>query len=307
MPFPRYQWTNARVFKHDTFPLFIGRIRNHKPLPLHYHQFDELVIVMGGTAIHYSEDGAYSISAGDVFIITNKFSHGYRHTDNLDIINILYDSDNLVIPKMDLSSLAGFHVFFNLDPAFRKYHNFKCRLRLSKTELSIINKWLNEMKRELRNCIPGYQFITTSIFMRLIGFLSRKYHASLEFHSKDLLRFENVISFIDDNYFHTPSLSEMSKIANMSVRSFLRYFKKALGISPIEYVIKKRISKATELLDTNAMSIKEIAFQTGFKDSNYFARQFHKIIGMSPSEYRKKRARPVMLPSLRLQETHREA
>ena len=76
----------------------------------------------------------------------------------------------------------------------------------------------------------------------------------------------------------------------MSKRSFLRAFQSAVGSAPIAYLIKLRLSRAATLLRRAGEGITSAAFKTGFNDSNYFARQFRKMFGLSPREYRKREA-----------------
>jgi AraC-like DNA-binding protein len=72
----------------------------------------------------------------------------------------------------------------------------------------------------------------------------------------------------------------------MSKRSFLRAFQAATGKSPIAYLIQLRINRAASLLRRGDDSITDIAFLVGFRDSNYFTRQFRKVFGTSPRAYR---------------------
>ena len=72
----------------------------------------------------------------------------------------------------------------------------------------------------------------------------------------------------------------------MSMRSLLRHFKEINGSSPKEYLIGLRINYACELLDSTQLSIGEIAFKSGFNDSNYFSREFGKRTGTTPSKFR---------------------
>lgn len=63
-----------------------------------------------------------------------------------------------------------------------------------------------------------------------------------------------------------------------------------MGIS--EYIIRCRLEYARKLLATTTLSIGEVAEQTGFKHSRNFSTVFKNIVGMSPSDYRKKDSRP---------------
>jgi AraC family L-rhamnose operon transcriptional activator RhaR/AraC family L-rhamnose operon regulatory protein RhaS len=72
----------------------------------------------------------------------------------------------------------------------------------------------------------------------------------------------------------------------MSQRSFLRVFQSATGTSPLAWVIAQRINRACHLLRHTDRRVTEVAFDVGFNDSNYFSRQFRKIAGLSPRDYR---------------------
>jgi len=74
----------------------------------------------------------------------------------------------------------------------------------------------------------------------------------------------------------------------MTKRSLLRAFGKALGVSPIAYLIRVRIMRACTLLTyRDDLSVTDIAYMVGFEDSNYFTRQFHAITGVPPSAFRR--------------------
>ena len=68
---------------------------------------------------------------------------------------------------------------------------------------------------------------------------------------------------------------------------FCRLFKKQFGISFLEYLSLYRISKAKELLEDPSAKVSMVAEAVGFTDSAYFARCFKRLVGISPSEYKK--------------------
>ena len=86
-------------------------------------------------------------------------------------------------------------------------------------------------------------------------------------------------------------LDRLADIAHMSKRNFMRSFQAAMGSSPIAHLIQLRVNRAASLLRRTEHSVTEIAFQVGFSDSNYFTRQFRKLLGVTPSEYRQQHAR----------------
>lgn len=83
------------------------------------------------------------------------------------------------------------------------------------------------------------------------------------------------------------SVEEMARIAGYSRYHFTRLFEEHAGASPAAYLNKLRLKRATGLLRTNRLSVKEVAYRTGFSDVNYFCKAFRKNFGVSPGEFRK--------------------
>ena len=79
---------------------------------------------------------------------------------------------------------------------------------------------------------------------------------------------------------------ELARIAHMSPRSFHRHFKKNVGSSPVDYLMRIRIQHASDLLINSNSSIGEIAARCGFYDSNYFCKQFREIQATTPRAFR---------------------
>lgn len=82
------------------------------------------------------------------------------------------------------------------------------------------------------------------------------------------------------------SVSDMADQAGLEERTFLRRFKSATGMKPIEYVQHLRVGKARELLEFTKRSVDQIAWSVGYEDAAAFRRVFHRILGLSPGEYR---------------------
>ena len=80
--------------------------------------------------------------------------------------------------------------------------------------------------------------------------------------------------------------SELAQLANLSLSSFKREFKKLYNASPAGYLRSKKIEKAAELLLLSDERITDIAFDCGFNDLAHFSKCFHDRYGISPTEYR---------------------
>lgn len=82
--------------------------------------------------------------------------------------------------------------------------------------------------------------------------------------------------------------SAMAKQARMEERTFLRRFKAATGLTPTEYAQHLRMGKARELLEFTKRPVDQIAWSVGYEDAGAFRKLFHRIIGLSPSDYRQR-------------------
>ena len=96
-----------------------------------------------------------------------------------------------------------------------------------------------------------------------------------------------LLTFIDFSYSTRLSLSNLANKLNVSPSYLSKRFKKELGISLFEYITKVRIEKSKSLLKDKNISIVDVAIRSGFEDQAYYARTFKKIMGLTPTQYRK--------------------
>lgn len=99
-------------------------------------------------------------------------------------------------------------------------------------------------------------------------------------------KFKSVISYIDDHYSENLSLDTIASYSGFSKYHFTRLFKQYTNYTYHEYLIFRRIKVSEELLSQPALSITEIALQSGFSSISSFNRIFKQKKGCTPSEYR---------------------
>jgi AraC-like DNA-binding protein len=255
---------------------------------LHSHEFDELVMILGGRGVHFTGKEEHWICAGDVFVVDEKRAHCYRHTKDLRLVNIMFDRARMQLPLLDVREVPGFHVLFTLEPRYRRQHRFMSRLRLSPEDLDVAEAMVHRLERECKGRRRGYVFAATAVFMELVAHLSRCYSQTQADSSLSLLRLGETLSYMEREYAGEVSLAGLCQIAQMSRNTLSGHFRKALGHSPIEYLIRLRITKAADLLRQGVLNVTQIAFRVGFSDSNYFSRQFRKVMGVSPRDFRRR-------------------
>jgi AraC-like DNA-binding protein len=91
---------------------------------------------------------------------------------------------------------------------------------------------------------------------------------------------------IDGNIDRRISVEDLAKLANLSVSYFVRAFKQSVGVTPHDYLIRRRVERTMDLLSATDMSLSEIALAAGFADQSHCARRFRQHVGMSPRNYR---------------------
>lgn len=261
--------------------------------PAHNHDFSELVIILRGRAKHIIDAETYEIGAGDVYVIGGEISHGFVEVEDLELCNIMLDTNQLIDYFKDLRKMTGFQALFVLEPFYRREHQFKSRLRLELATLKQVEKIINMMLDEYTAKREGYETVLQSYLLWLIVFLSRRYTESkrngINAASRQLLYIADAVAYMERHFLEPIRLNDLSYRANMSTRHFGRVFKQNYGTTPMEYVIRLRLEHAAAILakDGNA-TVAQAALESGFCDSNYFARQFRKFFGISPSEYIRK-------------------
>jgi AraC-like DNA-binding protein len=273
-------------FEDPTLPLQVY-IRDPQPeFPMHSHGFDELVIILKGTAIHVIDQLEFPVKAGDVFVIAQNHEHQYQEMHGLALANILFEPEALMMNQWDIRALPGFHALFSLEPAFRSQHQFKSRLQLSERQLNHVNEMIHDLTRETEMRNPGYRVMAKGLFMQLAVLLSRSYSDKPSDESLDLLRIGDAIAHIETHYTEKITLDELAGKSHLSKRHFTRIFQECIGRSPIDQLMHVRCRKAAELLKGTERTITDIAFDCGFSDSNYFTRCFRRIMGQTPKQYR---------------------
>ena len=264
-------------------------LEDNSPAVVHTHYFDEMVIVLGGSALHIIGGKEYPLMRGDAFIVCGNQAHCTKTKSRFHRIVIAYKHELFDDIQKSFENISGFRALFIHEPYFRKNYNFKAKLHLSPPQLEKISLFIKQMKEEKDSKRPGYKFAIEYIFKMIIIELCRYYSEETTPYSKELLRISAAIDFMEQNFEKEISLALLAKEAGMKPINFRRAFRKTTGCTPINYLVRLRIEKAAEMMRKSpSLRVIEVAMATGFWNSSYFSRKFKQIMEIAPKNYLKK-------------------
>lgn len=102
-------------------------------------------------------------------------------------------------------------------------------------------------------------------------------------------RLTRVLDHVDANIAESLTLAELASVAGMSRMHFASQFRKATGLRPHDYVLRKRIEHAQHLLVTTSQSLVDVALSVGFQTQSHFTTIFKKIVGNTPYQWRREK------------------
>ena len=128
-----------------------------------------------------------------------------------------------------------------------------------------------------------YTFLSTFIFQEQFRHIDLPTHKENSFSMR-------VIYYLQEHVETNLTLKDLAEYFKYSESHFSTLFQKETGTSPINYFTRLKIQKACQYIELTDMKLNEIAMRLGFEEQAYFSRVFTKVMGISPSSYRKKEA-----------------
>jgi AraC family L-rhamnose operon transcriptional activator RhaR len=248
--------------------------------PVHDHEFGEVVIVMSGNGWHLWNDEPQFITSGEVFYVRPEDRHAFEQVSDLTLINFLYQPSARFLGPDRIQDLLE-------DPAGRR------RWQLTDDAMQQIEPLIAQLTREVRSEDPYSDIVAESLFLQLAVAL-RRHRTPIECDSLPAQgRFGHVLAYLRHHCTGDLSVEDVAQRSGYSLRTFTRTFREATGTTPHNYLVQLRIEHAKRAIRTTQSSITDIAFASGFHDSNYFSSCFSKLTGVSPSEYRRRVQEPA--------------
>ncbi len=222
--------------------------------------------VSGSGRIVY-EDKKYDLTAGTAVLIDCKKYHKYNSANNWKFYWL----------QLDGSSVNIYCKIINGDQlkliTVRNTAEFSGRFRVLEEYVSL---------RSIENDI----MISNTVSNVLSQLFFEKQHNTEDHITRNTDKLLPVIEFLNNNFSEKITVEQMAEIAFLSKYYFIRCFKESYGQSPYEYLINLRINEVQKLLRSKDWTLDKIATKTGFCDSKSLIKNFKKIIGKTPNEYR---------------------
>ena len=149
------------------------------------------------------------------------------------------------------------------------------------------------LRVDLDEGLPAGRLYGESLGTALAVYLARRYGAqrigrrAAPHGGLSDRRLRRVLEHIDAHLDHDLGLRELAPLAGVSAHYFVQLFRQSVGTTPHRYVVERRIERAKRLLRDARRKVHEVASMTGFRTHSHFIRVFQRLVGVSPTVYRR--------------------
>lgn len=242
----------------------------------HVHDHTEVSIILSGEAHYTINDKPYTLKAGDLVLFNPGINHSViipTQTSYRD----LHIGINHVLKDFGIT-----HTAFNDGFAIVNYHEEKKKVLELCKELSF----------EATHCMTESKLMIDALVTQLYVIIARIVSTETNFQTEHTASIgypdkrkvvDFITTYINENYMNEISLEMFAKDIYLSQVYISKIFKEETGHSPIHYLIKKRLSTAKKMLETENLPIKVVSSKVGYEDAYHFSKLFKKYYGFPPS------------------------
>ncbi|MCX8130569.1 MAG: AraC family transcriptional regulator [Clostridia bacterium] len=225
-------------------------------IEFHKHECYELVYYVNGKGCTTMDGNTYNYGSNNFTIMKPSCIHDESHFEETDVIFIGF--------KSDITSFLKNGLYMD-DPQKNIYN------------------YLKNIKKEVLEQRKNFNLKVDFLLGELLIEIERMNEQS----NKRSMNFTYILGYIDEHYNQQIDLKSLAELSGYSYHRFRHLFKEITGLSPINYIIGKRLKNATKLLEQTDLSILEISQECGFSNESQFASMFKDHSGQTPSVYRK--------------------
>lgn len=262
----------------------------HPVVTTHWHEEAELTLITEGEGLYQIDLVDYEVKKGDILFVLPLLLHSVSlaQPQNEEMVSETYvfHMNFLGGNSTDICSTRYFIPIMNHELIL------PCLITPKHPAYVLIRKIFYQIASLYHEEVLGYELALKGLFLQVI-FLLLQYSTK---QVKNMLpeegtpsdKLKNVLDYIEIHYAKTISVEELAKICCFSEYHFMRFFKKYMGESAMEYVRNVRLAKAAELFEQGAQSSLEVSLSCGFNNLSYFHREFKEKYGMTPGAFRRK-------------------
>ena len=235
----------------------------------HTHKHMELFYIVGGRGQFLIEDRLYPVNAGNLVIINPNIPHTEVSLNAQPLEYIV-----LGVEGVELDSTENSNGQFSMLDYFESVEISGC---------------LRNILREMEQRSTGYEDVCQAYMEILMIRLMRSTALAVPAEPRSASTNQQcaaVKRFIDQHFKESLTLDQLAEEAHMNKYYLSHTFKKEYGVSPINYLISRRIEESKYLLAETDLSLSRIAQLLGFSSLSYFSQAFRRTQGVSPMEFR---------------------
>ena len=235
----------------------------------HTHNHTELFFIVSGKGQFLIEDQVFPVDVNNLVIINPNVTHTEDSLNAQPLEYIVLGIDGIELATSENSNGQ----FCILD----HYESME------------ISPCIRNILREMALKSTGYEDICQAYMEILIIRLMRSTSLAVQAEPQSISSNRQcaaVRRYIDLHFKEPLTLEQLSEEAHMNKYYLSHVFKREYGVSPINYMISRRIDESKYLLAETDLSMSQIAQLLGFSSSSYFSQAFRKTQGVSPMEFR---------------------
>lgn len=285
-----HEWRFDSNFPIDIVHIAFGA---QSSVPPNRHSYLEFMYVVSGELTIEIGGRVFIAPAGDLLVVSSGHLHcvSNRGTDDARIV-ALYFEPEILRTSID----SGEEMTEYLTPFLIQDSTLWPLVEANTGVPSRAFRIIQDMEAELPSKSARSR-LATRTYLRLLLLLLVNHFADfaglrepLDDHVRRAERLRPLFTYLDVHFAEEITIERASSVLHMSPSHFMSFFKRTTGQSFRTYLNRFRIAKAKSLLLWTDRPVADIAFETGFESPSYFTLAFRKIIGTTPSEYRKSAA-----------------
>ena len=249
---------------------------------MHFHNLLEIGYCHYGDGDLVIEDDTYRFDAGMISCIPANYLHVTKSDANVRAFwEYIYISPEDIVRQWGKSTQETRQI---MDAVGRK--SFFVKVEECPAIAALIRAIFVEMQHRsahYRECVRGMAY---ALMFEIARFNDMGEEQSA---GKSIsLQLGSAIEYVDKNYPNNFKISDLANECHMSETHFRRIFQEKMNMTPVEYVNFVRVRKACELIDKTDISMEDVAEKVGFVTPSTFNRNFRRIIGTSPYQWKKR-------------------